>query len=158
MPIRNSLFHSTIAGFIAHSSETRVNEDGRLFSVVFSKSVGREIVAPALSPSIPHSSRPQAQSAMASAASAGGPAFSESVPQPSSYMRIWEWCEVKINLPGASQMATEKLIQRYFVRNKSRVGAAGLTATAVAWSILDRRGVDCGSLHDQSQRKRASNV
>jgi hypothetical protein len=28
-------------------------------------------------------------------------------------MRLWEWCEVKINLPGASQMATEKLIHRY---------------------------------------------
>jgi hypothetical protein len=87
-----------------------------------------------------------------------GPAFSESVPQPSSYMRMWEWCEVKINLPGASQMATEKLIQRYFVRNKSRADAASLMATAVAWSICSRIGGDYGSLHYQLQRNGSRDV
>ena len=39
--------------------------------------------------------------------------FHKVCPQPSSYMRSWEWCELKINLRGESQMTTEELIQRY---------------------------------------------
>jgi hypothetical protein len=47
---------------------------------------------------------------------------------------------------------------RQFGRNEARVATSSLTATAIAWSILRQRGMDCRSLNDQLQRNGSRDV